>query len=172
MLYIGPAIIIVSIYQIVFNKEVHTRLKVTTVLLVVDEVRFSYFRNRNLNMLCKLKMIGRWLSDGSHHFLVYATRIEASSFSSFKRLWLARLKVKLSLLPFSMSFNATAVAAHATQLSSQSLYANIDLTQLSWLEQMWAAWYIWIDNPIIATGLMSFLLHEVSCLLLLLRRFH
>ena len=66
-----------------------------------------------------------------------------------------------------MSFNATIVAtataaAHAT---GHELYANIDLTKLSWLEQMWAAWYMWIDNPIIATGLMSFLLHEVILLL-------
>lgn len=63
-----------------------------------------------------------------------------------------------------MTFNATTVAAaaaHAAQTTTQQLYANIDLTKLSWLEQMWAAWYIWIDNPIIATGLMSFLLHEV-----------
>ncbi|KAG2148809.1 hypothetical protein DEU56DRAFT_782322 [Suillus clintonianus] len=62
-----------------------------------------------------------------------------------------------------MTFNATTVAAaaaHVAQTSAQQLYADIDLTKLSWLEQMWAAWYIWIDNPIIATGLMSFLLHE------------
>jgi hypothetical protein len=73
-----------------------------------------------------------------------------------------------------MSFNATTVVAaavaHATQLSSQSLYANVDLTKVSWLEQMWAAWYIWIDNPVIATGLMSFLLHEVIRALLAFRR--
>jgi methylsterol monooxygenase len=69
-----------------------------------------------------------------------------------------------------MTFNATAVAtaaAHAAQTTTQQLYANIDLTKLSWLEQMWAAWYIWIDNPIIATGLMSFLLHEVFFFLVL-----
>lgn len=60
-----------------------------------------------------------------------------------------------------MAFNATAAAAaHAT---AHQLYAHVDLSKLSWLEQFWAAWYIWIDNPVIATGLMSFLLHEVSC---------
>lgn len=92
------------------------------------------------------------------------------SFSfSFKR----RLRCRSSPSTTNMSFNATTVAAaaaaHASQLSSQSLYANIDLTKLSWLEQMWAAWYIWIDNPIIATGLMSFLLHEVIPSLLAFR---
>ncbi|KAF8519304.1 hypothetical protein JB92DRAFT_3082295 [Gautieria morchelliformis] len=29
------------------------------------------------------------------------------------------------------------------------------------LEQWWAAWYLWIGNPTIATGLMSFIMHEV-----------
>ena len=44
---------------------------------------------------------------------------------------------------------------------SSVLYANTDLASLSWIEAQWAAWYIWIGNPVIATGLMSFLLHEV-----------
>ena len=59
-----------------------------------------------------------------------------------------------------MAFNATAAAA--AHESAQQLYGHLDLSSLSWLEQFWASWYIWIDNPIIATGLMSFLLHEVS----------
>lgn len=45
--------------------------------------------------------------------------------------------------------------------SAAFLYANTDFSKLNWLELQWAAWYLWIDNPIIATGLMSFLLHEV-----------
>ncbi|KAF8151726.1 C4-methyl sterol oxidase [Crassisporium funariophilum] len=40
------------------------------------------------------------------------------------------------------------------------LYGGTDFSSLTWFEQQWAAWYIWIGNPIIATGLMSFLLHE------------
>ncbi|KAI9455629.1 hypothetical protein HD554DRAFT_2317692 [Boletus coccyginus] len=43
-----------------------------------------------------------------------------------------------------MAFNAMAVAA--AHESAQ---------------QLWAAWYIWIGNPIIATSLMSFLIHEI-----------
>ena len=45
--------------------------------------------------------------------------------------------------------------------SAELLYANTDFSKLNWLETQWAAWYLWIGNPIIATGLMSFLLHEV-----------
>lgn len=57
-----------------------------------------------------------------------------------------------------MAFNST-----ATDVLTE-LYAGTDFSALSWLEQSWVAWYVWIGNPIIATGLMSFLLHEV-CLL-------
>ncbi|KAJ7153079.1 hypothetical protein C8R43DRAFT_1096582 [Mycena crocata] len=31
----------------------------------------------------------------------------------------------------------------------------------SWLEQQWVAWYLYFDNPVLATGLMTFLLHEI-----------
>jgi methylsterol monooxygenase len=38
-----------------------------------------------------------------------------------------------------------------------------DFSSLNWFEQQWVAWYVWIGNPVIATGLMSFLMHEVRC---------
>jgi len=41
------------------------------------------------------------------------------------------------------------------------LYAGTDFSSLTWFEQQWVAWYVWIGNPIIATGLASFLLHEI-----------
>jgi methylsterol monooxygenase len=52
---------------------------------------------------------------------------------------------------------------NATTAQNQ-LYGHIDFDQLSYLERNWAAWYIWVGNPIIATGLMSFLMHEVGTL--------
>lgn len=60
-----------------------------------------------------------------------------------------------------MSFNITAAAAAGHYSSPEQAYANTDFSSLGWLEKQWAAWYIFIGNPIIATGLMSFLLHEV-----------
>ncbi|KAL5501051.1 ERG25_2 [Sanghuangporus vaninii] len=54
--------------------------------------------------------------------------------------------------------NVTASAAHA---AGEFLYANVDFTQLSWLERMWAQWYLSFNDPAIATGLMSFALHEI-----------
>ena len=45
---------------------------------------------------------------------------------------------------------------------AEGLYANTDFSTLTWAEKQWAGWYILIENPIIATGLMSFLLHEVG----------
>ena len=54
-----------------------------------------------------------------------------------------------------MAFNGTAPYAVT------DLYAGTDFTSLNWLERQWVAWYIWIGNPVVATGLASFLLHEV-----------
>ncbi|KAF7290609.1 Fatty acid hydroxylase domain-containing protein [Mycena indigotica] len=45
--------------------------------------------------------------------------------------------------------------------ATTSIYDSTDLTSLSWMEQRWAAWYIYIGNPVLATGLASFLLHEI-----------
>jgi len=57
-----------------------------------------------------------------------------------------------------MSLNATAVAHHPT---AAELYTNTDFSSLNWLEANWAAWYLWIGDPVLATGIMSFLLHEI-----------
>ena len=53
------------------------------------------------------------------------------------------------------TFNATNECA---QLYAN---ANIQFGELGVFEQWWAAWYLWIGNPTIATGLMSFMMHEV-----------
>ncbi len=61
-----------------------------------------------------------------------------------------------------MSFNATLVGSSG-QLTASQLYStfSVDYAQLNWFERQWMAWYLWIGNPIIATGIASFLLHEV-----------
>ncbi|TCD67712.1 C-4 sterol methyl oxidase [Steccherinum ochraceum] len=46
-------------------------------------------------------------------------------------------------------------------VSAAMLYANTDFTKLTWFELQWVGFYLWIDNPSVATGLMSFLLHEL-----------
>jgi methylsterol monooxygenase len=53
------------------------------------------------------------------------------------------------------------VTVNATTAQNQ-LYGDVDLLGLNWLERTWASYYIAIGNPVIATGLMSFVLHEVS----------
>ena len=42
------------------------------------------------------------------------------------------------------------------------LYSGTDFLSLNWFELQWAAWYIWVGNPVIATALMAFTVHEVS----------
>ncbi|KAF9267193.1 C4-methyl sterol oxidase [Marasmius fiardii PR-910] len=56
-----------------------------------------------------------------------------------------------------MAFNATAPAPDVYE----QLYGGVDYSSLNWYEQKWVAWYVWIGNPVIATGLISFLMHEV-----------
>ncbi|KAK4058028.1 C-4 sterol methyl oxidase [Microbotryomycetes sp. JL221] len=41
------------------------------------------------------------------------------------------------------------------------LYQNIDTTQLNVVERLWMQWYQYWGNPIIATGIMSFMMHEL-----------
>ena len=53
------------------------------------------------------------------------------------------------------------VTVNATTAQNQ-LYGDVNLGGLNWLERMWASYYIAIGNPVLATGLMSFVLHEVS----------
>jgi len=62
-----------------------------------------------------------------------------------------------------MSFNATFVPPKAVQPTSAELYsrAGVDYSSLSIVEQLWVDWYLWIADPMIATGLMSFIMHEV-----------
>jgi hypothetical protein len=67
-----------------------------------------------------------------------------------------------------MSFNASSVGSPGHHTASE-LYAslNVDYTQLNWFERNWMAWYLWIGNPVIATGIASFILHEVRSIGLL-----
>ena len=64
-----------------------------------------------------------------------------------------------------MSFNAT-FAGSPYDLTPSQLYANsnVDYTQINWLERQWMAWYLWVGNPVLATGIASLLLHEVCFL--------
>jgi methylsterol monooxygenase len=58
------------------------------------------------------------------------------------------------------------VASHLQTMNAtethNALYGGMELSQLSWMERTWASYYIWMGNPIIATGLLSFVLHEVG----------
>lgn len=42
------------------------------------------------------------------------------------------------------------------------LYKGVDPTELNYAEQLWLQWYMYWGNPVLATGIMSFVLHEVS----------
>lgn len=45
--------------------------------------------------------------------------------------------------------------------SAEYLYRNTDPSKLNLLENLWMQWYLYFGDPTIATGVMSFCLHEV-----------
>lgn len=62
-----------------------------------------------------------------------------------------------------MTVNVTSLTPPVHPTASE-LYAKAgtDFSQLSTVETWWAQWYIMIGDPVIATGLLSFILHEVG----------
>lgn len=59
--------------------------------------------------------------------------------------------------------NATVAAAFSptTPVYGADLYTGTDLSSLNVFERAWMNWYMYWGNPVIATGIMSFLMHEV-----------
>jgi len=88
---------------------------------------------------------------------LYSTRCFTSSFLS-------------SSLTMSLNLNATFMGSPG-DLTAAQLYSgsNVHFAQLNWFERQWMAWYLWIGNPLIATGIASFILHEVRSLFILSR---
>ena len=70
--------------------------------------------------------------------------------------------------------NATVLVTDFIKSTQQNdvanLYAGVDPTRLNWLEQAWMQWYQYIGNTTVATGIMSFVLHEVGPLPLRIHR--
>ncbi|ORY23203.1 hypothetical protein BCR39DRAFT_549764 [Naematelia encephala] len=64
-----------------------------------------------------------------------------------------------------MSKYVPIVADHFAPMNAttarNTMYGGIALDNLNWLERLWASYYIWMGNPVLATGLMSFMVHEV-----------
>jgi methylsterol monooxygenase len=46
--------------------------------------------------------------------------------------------------------------------TQNELYGDLNMDHLNWLEKKWAGYYIWMGNALLATGVMSFVMHEVS----------
>ncbi|KAL1857516.1 hypothetical protein VTK73DRAFT_8044 [Phialemonium thermophilum] len=58
--------------------------------------------------------------------------------------------------------NATLSGANST-LSYFNVFDEVskNAVQLNYAERLWAAWYLWMQNDTLATGIMSFVMHEV-----------
>ncbi|GAA5853730.1 hypothetical protein JCM8547_007426 [Rhodosporidiobolus lusitaniae] len=58
--------------------------------------------------------------------------------------------------------NATSLFLDASKRGTHpDLYAGVDLSSMNVAERWWVDWYTWWGNPILATGAMSFVLHEL-----------
>jgi len=62
-----------------------------------------------------------------------------------------------------MSFNATILPPKNVHPTAAELYggAGTDFDSLNTVERWWVQWYLYFGDPIIATGILSFVLHEV-----------
>jgi len=62
-----------------------------------------------------------------------------------------------------MSFNATLLPPKNAHPTAAELYgaAGTDFDSLNTFERWWVQWYLYFGDPVIATGVLSFLLHEV-----------
>ncbi|KKA27670.1 hypothetical protein TD95_001240 [Thielaviopsis punctulata] len=63
----------------------------------------------------------------------------------------------MSILANATSFALNQTQTYMTIVDEVSKY-NV---QLSYVERLWAAWYLWIGNDVLATGIMSFVMHEI-----------
>jgi hypothetical protein len=61
--------------------------------------------------------------------------------------------------------NATAILEHALPHTSDTYWNQFEKVSeynvhLNYFEKLWMAWYAYIGNDVLATGIMSFLMHE------------
>ncbi|KAI1431496.1 C-4 sterol methyl oxidase [Xylaria sp. CBS 124048] len=61
------------------------------------------------------------------------------------------------------TFNSTLIGAFGQTETFSSVFEEVSKynVQLNVVERLWASWYLWMQNDTLATGIMSFVLHEV-----------
>ncbi|KAK4702200.1 methylsterol monooxygenase, partial [Phenoliferia sp. Uapishka_3] len=60
--------------------------------------------------------------------------------------------------------NATTIIStfiESTKTRDYNLYSGVDVASLNVAEKAWMSWYLYWGNPVLATGIMAFLMHEV-----------
>lgn len=63
---------------------------------------------------------------------------------------------------WNLNSTLSAITNPATDVLAQDLYKGVDPSTLNFAEQWWVNWYLYWGNPVLATGIMSFVMHEVS----------
>ncbi|KAL8286299.1 hypothetical protein RQP46_004787 [Phenoliferia psychrophenolica] len=60
--------------------------------------------------------------------------------------------------------NATTIIStfiESTKTRDYNLYAGVDVAALNVAEKAWMSWYLYWGNPLLATGILAFVMHEV-----------
>lgn len=62
--------------------------------------------------------------------------------------------------------NASTILDYAVPHTTDTYWNHLDQisrynVHLNYLERLWAAWYAYMGNDVLATGIMSFVMHEV-----------
>ncbi|KAH8681464.1 C-4 sterol methyl oxidase [Xylariales sp. PMI_506] len=62
-----------------------------------------------------------------------------------------------------MALNATVAGVFTQPDTFAAVFEEVSKynVQLNIIERLWAAWYLWMQNDVLATGIMSFVMHEV-----------
>ncbi|KAG9192904.1 hypothetical protein G6011_11638 [Alternaria panax] len=74
----------------------------------------------------------------------------------------AHIPSPATTMTLSTTNNATSLLMPMAQDTYWSTFEEISTynVQLNYLEKMWMAWYAWMNNDVLATGIMSFVIHE------------
>ncbi|EEH39044.2 C-4 methylsterol oxidase [Paracoccidioides lutzii Pb01] len=67
---------------------------------------------------------------------------------------------KLTLLPFPKPRNSTFLSPAQDTYWAQFEEISKYNVHLNFVERLWAAWYVWMQNDVLATGILSFVMHE------------
>lgn len=119
----------------------------------------SIFKHLTFLSNCPIA-IGQLVAAILHHALGWCSFVPFISSNQIKcELLCSNLRLVLSFWPElrNSTLLSTPPDTYWGQFEEISKYN----THLSVVERLWTAWYAWMQNDVLATGIMSFMMHEI-----------